>query len=108
MAVKYQITCKWVTQGAKLFRCLEKTCRSGAKLLPQSRFFGLCRGQMPLLDRPVSTDFFRNCRKRDGDMVVSRPQPLQQLLEQLFIVGDQTALGLALGRIAEKIECGAA
>src|SRR5262245_31689640 len=63
---------------------------------------------MPLLDRSETADFFRNHSKRNRDVMIGRGQMFQQLLDQLLVVGDQAALGLALGRMAKGIEYRAA
>src|SRR5262249_1355273 len=64
----------WCNGTTKLFRRLKKSRRPGAKLLPESCFFRLCRSQMPLSDRPEPTDFFRNHRKRNCNVMIGRRQ----------------------------------
>ena len=78
------------------------------KLLPQRRFFGFCRGQMPLFDRSVSANFLRDRRQAHGETVVSGREELADFSEQIFVVRDQATLGPPILRIAEKVERGAA
>src|ERR1700730_15592716 len=63
---------------------------------------------MPHLDVAETADLLRDRRDGDRQMVVVGAELLQQLRQGRLIVGDELALGAALGPVAERIERGAA
>src|SRR6202043_3700148 len=63
---------------------------------------------MPHLDVAETADLLRDRRDGDRQMVVVGIELLQQLRQGRLVVGDELALGAALGPIAERIERGAA
>src|SRR5712671_5988252 len=92
----------------KLFRRLEQRRRTGAELFEQGRFVGLGGDEMTHLDMAIATDFFRDRRKPDRDVVIVRRETAENLVQHRLVVGDQRAFGFALLRITEDVEHGAA
>src|SRR5262245_23168868 len=94
--------------GAKLLRRLEQRRRAGAELLEQRRFVGLGSLEVAQLDVAEAADLLRDGGEADRDVVVVGIELRQHLLEQRLVVAHDRALGPPLGRIAERIEGGAA
>ena len=70
--------------------------RTGAKLFKQSRFVGLGGREMLQLDVTETANFFRDCGETDGDMVVLRRQPIEDLPRSVCLT--QIATGDRSGR----------
>src|SRR3954463_432557 len=65
-------------------------------------------GQMSFLDVAVAADLLRQRSDLDGERVVFVIQRSEKRLDGAEVLLDQLALALALGRVAEHIERGAA
>src|SRR5262245_13677370 len=59
---------------------------------------------MAQLDVAEAADLFRDRREPDRDVMVLGVELGQELIEQRLVIGNQPPLGLALDRIAERIE----
>jgi len=93
---------------AALLRRLEQRRRSGTPLLQQRRFIRLGSLQVTELDMAKAADFFRNGGKSHRDVVVNRIKLRQHLFKHGLVIAHERPLGLALGRITERIERGPA
>src|SRR5262249_46237985 len=91
-----------------LFGGLEERRRAGAELLQQGRLIGLGRLEVAQLDVAEAADLLRDGGKPDRDGVVVGVELREDLVEYALVVLHQRPLGLALERIAERIERAAA
>src|SRR5262249_6264514 len=91
-----------------LLRCLSHRGATRAELVEQRRLLGLGGGEMARLDVAVAADFLRNAGQSHREVMILRRQRRQNLLQHRLIIGNELALGAALGRVAERIEPGAA
>src|SRR5262245_43462359 len=93
---------------ARLLRRLEQRRRAGAELLEQRRLVGLGGLEVAQLDVAEAANLLRDGGEANRDVVVVGIELRQDLLEQRLVVAHERALGPPLGRIAERIEGGAA
>src|SRR5215469_346300 len=87
---------------------LEQRRSPGAKLFEQRRFASFCGREVAQLDVAEAADFFRDRREADRKVMIVGSEAGEQLIKQRFVVAHQLPLGLALRRVTERIERGAA
>src|SRR3954451_7170300 len=100
---RFRVRMRPLSTGRLLGR-LEQRRRTGAELFQQGRFLGLGGLEMVHLDVAEAPDLFRDRGKTDSKSMVLGRKAVENFRQQRLVVADELALGLALLRVAERIE----